>query len=87
MIKIEKISDNISTKGIHMPIYMVDNIDNWNEFTEWLYRIEDKEMTLMMPGNIYHFYSPEERLQFVFGFMKAWDIIDDTYLKKCHGDV
>lgn len=87
MIKIEKISNNISTKGIYMPIYMVDNIDNWNEFTQWLYSLEHKEMTLMMPGNIYHFYSAEERIHFVFGFMKAWEVIDDTYLKKYHGDV
>lgn len=79
MINIEK----LDTSGF--PVYIVDRVDNWNQFTEWLYRLEDKEMSLSFKGNLYRFRTIEERIQFVFGFMKAWDIIDDTYLEKCHG--
>ena len=39
-----------------------------------------------MPGHVYHFRTPEERRFFVFGFLKAWEVIDDAYLEKCHKD-
>lgn len=80
MIKFEKLDTN------GLPLYIVDGeVDNWNKFTEWLYRLEDKEMSLSLKGNLYRFRTVEERIHFVFGFMKAWDVIDDTYLEKCHG--
>lgn len=81
MTKIEKIDTN------GLPVYVVDNIDNWNDFIEWLYNLSDKEMSLMMTGNVYHFRTEEERRFFVLGFLKAWDVIDEEYVKKYHGDV
>lgn len=81
MIKFQK----IDTSG--MPVYVIDEVDNWNKFTEWLYRLEDKEMSLSFSGHMYRFRTEEERIQFIFGFQKAWDVIDETYLKKCYGDV
>jgi len=35
----------------------------------------------MMVGNVYHFRSAAERRFFVLGFSKAWDVIDETYVK------
>lgn len=79
MIKFEKLDTN------GFPLYIVDEVENWNKFTEWLYRLEDKEMSLSFKSNLYRFRTVEERIQFVFGFMKAWDIIDDAYLEKRQG--
>ena len=87
MINIKKIDASPSTHGGKIPIYIVDNIDNWNKFTEWLYDLADHEVSIMVLGNVYHFSSPEERRFFVLGFSKAWDVIDDAYLKKSHGDI
>ena len=46
MITIEKIDASPSTYGGKVPIYVVDNIDNWNEFTEWLYNLADEHVTI-----------------------------------------
>lgn len=86
MITIKKIDASPSTYGGKIPIYIVDDIDNWNEFTEWLYNLPDDEISIMMPGNVYHFRTIEERRYFTLGFSKAWDVIDDAYLQKHHGD-
>ncbi len=80
MIKLEKIDSNNKT------VYVVDEVDNWNGFTEWLYNLEDIEMSLSFSGSMYCFRTKEERRHFVLGFMKAWDLIDDAYLKKSHKD-
>lgn len=62
-------------------VYVVDEIDNWNDFTEWLYNLDDEEVSVMMPGTVYHFRSLAERRFFVLGFSKAWDVIDEEYVK------
>ncbi len=73
MIKIEKLDAN------GRPHYVVDEIENWNDFTNWLYNLEDVEMSLSFTGNMYHFRSKEERRFFVLGFSKAWDILAEQY--------
>lgn len=62
-------------------IYTVDQVENWNQFTEWLYNLEDIQMSLVIMGNMYRFRTMEERRYFVLGFSKAWDVIDETYIK------
>ncbi len=81
MVKLQQLDGKNNT------VYVVDEVDNYNQFTEWLYNLEDVEMSLMFSGCLFHFRSKEERRYFVLGFSKAWDLIDDAYLKKCYGDV
>lgn len=73
MIKFEK----IQTDGF--PLYVVESSEDWNKFTNWLYDLEDLQMSLSFEGNIYRFKSMEERRFFVLGFSKAWDLLDDMY--------
>jgi hypothetical protein len=80
MIKIQQLDTNNNT------VYIVDCVDDWNEFTEWLYNLEDEEISVMLCKTVYHFRSLAERRFFVFGFSKAWDVIDEEYVKKYKGD-
>lgn len=80
MVKMQRLDTQNKT------VYVVDCIDDWNEFTQWLYDLQDDEISLMFSGNVYHFRTAEERRYFVLGFSKAWDLIDDTYLEKYHGE-
>lgn len=81
MIKIQQLDTENNV------VYVVDEVDNWNDFTEWLYNLEDIEMSLSFNGHMYHFKTMEERRYYVLGFQKAWNILDDAYWEKYDGEV
>lgn len=68
------------------PYYEITNLSNYNELLEWLYKLEETDMSVALNGRLYRFKTVEERIQFVFGFQAAWDLINETYLIMTHGE-
>lgn len=69
------------------PYFEVKDVTNFNEFMEWMYTLDETDMSMAYNGSLYRFHTPEERLQFVFGFKAAWEAMRDKYLETHNGEV
>ena len=55
-------------------VYEVDHITNFNDFLDWLRKIEYTDFSVSVFGYLYRFRTYEEKMQFIFGFQAAWEL-------------
>ena len=55
-------------------VYEVDHISNFNDFLDWLRKVEYTDFSVSVFTHMYHFTTYEEKMQFIFGFQAAWDL-------------
>lgn len=60
--------------------YEVDNVEDYNNFLEWLRAVEEQNISVSVFGYCYHFRTYEERMQYIFGFEAAWELAFDGKL-------
>lgn len=64
-------------------IYEIDYVKSWNEFLQWLYKVEQEDFSMCIKGNVYHFKTHEEKIQFIFGFEMALNVLSQEWDDEC----
>lgn len=58
------------------PIYEVDDVTNYHDFVDWMMRRDlGENISVDLDGDLFHFETVQERLQWLLGFQKAWDLL------------